>query len=128
MLIAPLLFFPSYAWLELFEYIPFYGLLIIGLCKDTYLVRDTSYGTPKSIFAIIPTLNEGDGISRCLKSLENWTALKEVIVADGGSTDSTKEIAQEQSTKVVTSQKGRGLQIEKGIPKASGDIIILPQI
>ena len=117
--------FQEIAWLKLFEYIPFYGLLIIGLFKDTYLVRDKSYATPKSISAIIPTLNEADGISRCLTSLKNRTALKEVIVADGGSTDNTKEIAQEQRAKVVTSQKGRGLQIEKGIAKASGDIIII---
>ena len=83
--------FQEIAWLKLLEYIPFYGLLIIGLFKDTYFVRDKSYATPESISVIIPTLNEADGISRCLTTLSNRTALKEVIVADGGSTDKTKE-------------------------------------
>jgi rSAM/selenodomain-associated transferase 2 len=117
--------FQEIHWLKLLEYLPFYGFLIWGLFRDGYLVRDKSFAGSNSISAIIPTLNEADSLKRCLKSLKNRTALKEIIVTDGGSTDGTREIAAKLAARVIESPKGRGFQIEKGVEAATGDVIII---
>jgi rSAM/selenodomain-associated transferase 2 len=153
-LIAPfLVFFPSRAWLylqaavvftfpvsaiefstgvfreisglKLLEYVPFYGLLLYGLFRGGFLLRDQSYAQPTCISAVIPTLNESGNLIRCLESLQNRTALKEIIVADGGSTDGTPTLAAKLGARVVESPKGRGLQIRKGVEAASGDVIVI---
>jgi rSAM/selenodomain-associated transferase 2 len=153
-LIAPfLVFFPSRAWLylqaavvftfpvsaiefntgvfqeisglKLFEYIPFYGLLLHGFFWGGFLLQDKSYAKPTCISAVIPTLNESGSLTRCLESLQNRTALNEIIVADGGSTDGTPALAAKLGVRVVESPKGRGLQIRKGVESASGDVIVI---
>jgi rSAM/selenodomain-associated transferase 2 len=117
--------FREIAWLKLFEYVPFYGLLLYGLFRGGFLFRDTSYAKPRSISAIIPTLNESVSLVQCLESLKNRTALNEIIVADGGSIDGTPALAVKLGAQVVKSPKGRGLQIRKGVESASGDVIVI---
>jgi len=117
--------FREISWLKLFEYIPFYGLLVIGLFRGGFLFRDESYANPTSISAVIPTLNESGSLVRCLESLKNRTALNEIIVADGGSIDGTPTLAAKLGARVVESPKGRGLQIRKGVDSASGDVIVI---
>ena len=56
--------------------------------------------------SIIPTLNEEKTISQCLETVVNIPGI-EIIVSDGGSTDSTVEIAgQHSDVKVVSSLAG----------------------
>ena len=117
--------FQEIGWLKWLEYIPFYALLGWGLVRDGYILRERSYGDPQFISAIVPTLNEEKGIGRCLAALKNRTALKEIIVADGGSKDGTCAIAVSHGAQVVDSRAGRGIQIQQGILAASGDIIIV---
>jgi rSAM/selenodomain-associated transferase 2 len=117
--------FREISWLKLFEYVPFYGLLCYGLFRDGLLLRDKTFAKPTCISAVIPTLNEAQSLIRCLDSLQNCTALKEIIVADGGSRDRTPAIAAKLGARVVESPKGRGLQIKKGIDAASGDVIVI---
>ncbi len=117
--------FREISWLKLFEYVPFYGLLCYGLYRDGLLLRDKTFAKPTRISAVIPTLNEAESLIRCLESLQNCTALKEIIVADGGSNDGTQALATQMGAWVVESPKGRGLQIKKGIDSASGDVIVI---
>ena len=117
--------FREISWLKLFEYVPFYGLLLYGLFESGFLFRDKSFAKPVYISAVIPTLNESGILFRCLESLQNRTALNEIIVADGGSTDGTPSLAAKLGARVVESPKGRGLQIKKGVESASGDVIII---
>ena len=117
--------FQEISWLKWLEYIPFYVLLCWGLVRDGYILRERSYGEPKFISAIVPTLNEENSIGRCLAALKNRTALKEIIVADGGSEDGTRAIAIGGGARVVDSRAGRGIQIRQGIRAATGDIIII---
>jgi|SaaInlLV_10m_DNA_2_1039722.scaffolds.fasta_scaffold09984_2 rSAM/selenodomain-associated transferase 2 len=73
---------------------------------------------------IIPTLNEEKTISQCLETVIDIPGI-EVVVADGGSTDRTLEIAeQHRDVKVVTAEMGRSIQMNKGAEYASGEILL----
>src|SRR3989337_4581834 len=73
------------------------------------------------ISVIIPTLNE----EGCLKkTLEAVGRDVEVIVVDGGSCDSTVKIAKGVTDKIIMSEKGRGLQMDRGAEEAGGDIFL----
>ena len=73
------------------------------------------------ISVIIPTLNE----QGCLKkTLEAVGRDVEVIVVDGGSCDSTVKIAKGFTDKIIMSEKGRGLQMDRGAEEAGGDIFL----
>jgi len=117
--------FQEIFWLKWFEYIPFYLLLIWGVGREGYIDRRHSYQKPGSISVIVPALNEETSIGRCLDSLKNRTAVKEIIVADGGSTDNTRSIALGHKARVVECRQGRGPQISEGINAAGGDVILI---
>jgi rSAM/selenodomain-associated transferase 2 len=117
--------FQEIHWLKIFEYVPFYGLLLWGIFGNGQLFNEKSYSRPRTISVIIPTLNEAEILDRSLLSLQNRTGLKEIIIADGDSTDGTCKIAPNLGARVVHSQKGRGIQIKSGIEAASGDVILI---
>jgi len=79
--------------------------------------------TPALISVVIPTLNEQENITNTLKQLLGVNGI-EIIVADGGSTDRTRDIAREFVVRVVQSQPGRGRQMNAGAAVASGDILL----
>jgi len=117
--------FREISWLKLFEYAPFYGILLYGFFRGGFLFRDKSYPIPTCISAVIPTLNESRSLLRCLESLKKRAGLNEIILADGGSVDGTPALAAKLGARVVESPKGRGLQIRKGVESASGDVIVI---
>ncbi|MBL8218508.1 MAG: glycosyltransferase, partial [Bryobacterales bacterium] len=73
------------------------------------------------ISVIIPTLNEAGTIEGLLRSLREAGA-KEILVADGGSTDSTAQLASRYGT-VLRSPRGRAAQMNHGARHASGDVL-----
>ena len=75
------------------------------------------------ISLVIPVLNESEVISGFLKSLKTIEGYDELIIVDGGSTDDTFRIAESQTDKVITSPKGRGIQLDAGWRECSGDIV-----
>ncbi|MBY0505553.1 MAG: TIGR04283 family arsenosugar biosynthesis glycosyltransferase [Bryobacteraceae bacterium] len=68
---------------------------------------------------IIPTWNEAEQLPRLLAALQDC----EVIVADGGSTDGTREVARARGARVVESVRGRGAQLAAGADAATGDVL-----
>ena len=75
-----------------------------------------------SISIIVPTYNESTTIEAMLKQLEPYRNDAEIIIVDGSSTDDTvKRI--NNSWKVITCEKGRGIQMNKGARESSGDIL-----
>jgi len=77
------------------------------------------------ISIIIPVLNEEMHMARCIASIRTEGLAKEIIVADGGSTDRTREIALSHTGVIVTdSPKGRGTQMNAGSAVATGDIFL----
>lgn len=76
------------------------------------------------ISIIIPVLNEEENLKVLLPYLKNNSCSSiEIIAVDGGSTDNSKEIAEQESTKVVSSQKGRAIQMNAGARQATGEIL-----
>lgn len=73
---------------------------------------------------IVPCLNEEKFISECLSSIRKSFANDEIILVDGGSTDRTMELASSFDVRIIKSTKGRGIQMNAGAEKASGDILI----
>lgn len=70
---------------------------------------------------IIPTLNEEGCLKKALESIGRGA---EIIVVDGGSSDSTREIANDFTEKVILSERGRGAQMDMAAREASGDILL----
>lgn len=74
------------------------------------------------ISIVIPTFNEAPFILRTIESSK--TDNVEIIVADGGSTDNTRELAINAGVKVIKCSRGRGRQLNAGVHQATGKIII----
>jgi rSAM/selenodomain-associated transferase 2 len=73
---------------------------------------------------IVPTLNEAAAISGCVRRLCALGPHWQVIVADGGSTDATAELAAEAGAVVITAPRGRGPQLAAGAAAADGELLI----
>ncbi len=89
--------------------------------------RDQGDGPPH-ISVIIPTLNAQSTLEECLRSLKSqrYHGKVEVIVADGGSTDDTLDIASRHGC-VVVDNPGKTGEAGKaaGLKAASGDVVAL---
>src|SRR5688500_14210010 len=95
-----------------------------------YLAHDEDRMTEQTrrqalLSVIIPTLNEEKVIGRTLEALsgESFTRT-EVIVADGGSNDSTTRIAEQFGARVAICERGRGHQLHTGAQHATGDTLL----
>src|SRR5438132_12625845 len=77
------------------------------------------------ISVIVPTLGEAIRIRGTLEALAPLRAGgHEVIIADGGSSDGTRELAAALCDRVVASARGRGLQMNAGARAAAGDAFL----
>lgn len=77
------------------------------------------------ISIIIPVLNEAAAISSCLEKLQSFRlAGHEVIVADGGSNDASPDLAKTGADRVISSARGRAIQMNTGAAIASGEVFL----
>ena len=77
------------------------------------------------ISVIIPTLNEQRALPATLAGLARQCAEHEVIVADGGSEDETREIVRSHAgITFFTAPKGRASQMNAGAARARGDWLL----
>ena len=77
------------------------------------------------ISVIIPVLNEEKALPVCLQDLFKQKGNFEVIVVDGGSTDSSRKIAADYPLQqIFSSEQGRAVQMNKGADRASGDWLV----
>jgi rSAM/selenodomain-associated transferase 2 len=78
------------------------------------------------ISIIIPVLNEEQYIKNVLTSIETNAiseCIREILVIDGGSTDSTVAVAQSLGATVISSERGRAKQMNLGAQLATGELL-----
>ncbi len=64
---------------------------------------------------VVPALGPAPGLGRCLDALgEGASLVGEVVVADAGSTDATREVAARYGARVIATARGRGAQLAAG--------------
>lgn len=80
--------------------------------------------TPADISVVIPAINEEASLAQSIQSAQIAGA-GEITVVDGGSTDSTLRVAQQAgATKVVSSDPGRGIQLNAGAAVTERSIVL----
>jgi rSAM/selenodomain-associated transferase 2 len=75
------------------------------------------------ISVVIPTLNAEPHLAATLTALVPAAMdglIREVVIADGGSTDATCRIADEAGARIVRAEPGRGQQLAAGAREAKG--------
>ena len=78
-----------------------------------------------AISIVIPTLNEAKELPETLRRAKSLDGLKEIIVVDAGSTDSTQDIAREAGCMTLECEPSRGRQLRLGAELAKGEIVLL---
>lgn len=74
------------------------------------------------VSVVIPTLDEAPRLGGLLGALA-LLGPHEVIVADGGSADVTREVAEAGGARVIAAPCGRGQQLAAGAAAATGDVV-----
>lgn len=88
---------------------------------------DTTESQSQCHFSIvIPVLNEGDRINALIEHLHNqgFESSYEIIVVDGDPQGGTVKAIQSEDVVTITTEKGRGRQMNAGAAMSSGDILI----
>jgi rSAM/selenodomain-associated transferase 2 len=76
-----------------------------------------------NISVIVPVLNEEKNLAATLEALLAL-APYELIIVDGGSSDRTREIAARFQVKVISSERGRARQMNRGAWEARCDVLV----
>ncbi len=75
------------------------------------------------ISVLIPVLNEAPALRGLIPLLAAQPLLDEILLADSGSTDGSAALARDAGWRVITSAKGRGIQLEAARRAAQGEIL-----
>ncbi len=78
-----------------------------------------------TISVVIPALNEAGQLPATIERLREAGLDGEIVVADGGSVDGTREwLASQPAVRVVDAGRGRGVQQNAGAAASSGDVLL----
>ena len=77
----------------------------------------------KMVSVIVPVLNEENNIAQLIASLQGLEGEKEIIISDGGSTDKTRELAEDLGVTVIVSARGRACQMNAAAKIAQGQVL-----
>ncbi|RVV99571.1 glycosyltransferase [Mesobaculum littorinae] len=83
---------------------------------------------PAPLSIVIPTLNAADALAAASVPLVEGVSeglVREMVVADGGSTDATRRVAEDLGAAWVPGPAGRGGQIARGVAAARGDWLLI---
>jgi glycosyltransferase involved in cell wall biosynthesis len=87
------------------------------------MTAETMAPPPGGVTVVIPTFNEATAIGRVIAELPK-DIVREVIVADGGSTDGTQAIAREAGAVVLDAGRGYGRACQAGAAAAAGSVLV----
>lgn len=90
---------------------------------DDLPAAEAALATGESISIIIPTLNEEEHLPLLLEHLKRGSP-HEIIIADGGSSDRTVEIAGAAGARIVHAAKGRASQMNLAAATATGEFLL----
>lgn len=79
------------------------------------------------ISVIIPTLDAAERVGPCLAAVAAGIAtpgLRDVVIADGGSSDNMRAIAEEVGADFIEAPRGRGSQLRAGAAAAKGEWLL----
>lgn len=76
------------------------------------------------ISVVVPALNEEGCVGEAIRSARSAGPEVEILVVDGGSCDGTRAAAAAAGATVIDSARGRGLQLDAGARRASGDWLL----
>ena len=80
-------------------------------------------GTPPPVSVVIPTFNEAEAIAGVIHEIPHAVA-HEIIVADGGSTDGTQDIARAAGAVVLDAGRGYGRACQAGAEAAQCSVVL----
>ena len=87
------------------------------------MAADLVKSTRTKFSVIVPVFNEASLIRPFLQHLRDRAPEAEIIVADGGSTDDTADLACGFCDQIVVSKRNRAIQMNVGARAAHGDIL-----
>jgi rSAM/selenodomain-associated transferase 2 len=77
------------------------------------------------ISIVVPVLDEARNLERLLPALRDLAPDAEVVIADGGSRDDTESVlARWPRARVVSSPRGRAVQMNTGAARSAGNVIL----
>ena len=84
----------------------------------------------KTVCIILPTLNEEPSIGNVIEEIPRQTLNEmeyqtDIVVADGGSTDRTVQIALEKEVRVLHVPKGKGLGVRTALKEINADFVFM---
>src|SRR5437867_11674449 len=91
--------------------------------RDRHLTGDSEKDVRPQLSIIVPVFNEAPLIRQFLQHLRDRTPEAEIIVADGGSSDGTVDLATGFCDRPVKSERSRAIQMNTGASSARGDIV-----
>jgi len=107
------------------EYTPFVLIALGGLVWRLRSAPRPACPLP-TVSVVIPTLNERRTIHQCIDTVRCQCGEAQIVGADGGSTDGTPEAAASvDRVEVVRAPRGRGPQIQAGVRRCTGDIVMI---
>ena len=95
------------------------------LCTGVLFIETSHMQYLQRISIVVPALNEASNILRTLLPLQQLRSDgHQIIVVDGGSSDSTVSIAAPLADIVFTSDRGRAVQMNAGAALAANEILL----
>ncbi len=89
---------------------------------DPRAIKARAMNMSPTLSVIIPTLNAAQTLPGVLASIRGGA--DDVLVVDGGSSDDTVDIARVAGASVLSSDRGRGLQLQAGGETVTGDWLL----
>ncbi|MCL5974280.1 MAG: TIGR04283 family arsenosugar biosynthesis glycosyltransferase, partial [Gammaproteobacteria bacterium] len=78
-----------------------------------------------SIAIIVPVLNEAENLTALIDQLSQFRqSVAEIVIVDGGSTDNTLQMLKNSDLEMVSTSKGRALQMNAGALHSNADILL----